>query len=84
MLDSEGYCVYCQLIHSVALLAVPLARRPALAGSLMATGMLLFSGSLYALVLTDHKKLGVITVQFNLLSAAAYDDSRVCWLCVSV
>lgn len=45
------------------LLAVPLCRRPNLAGSLIATGTLIFSGSLYAMVLTDQRKLGAITVR---------------------
>lgn len=52
-----------QLLHSVVLLAAPLAKRPALAGGLLATGTLLFSGSLYAMVLTDQRKLGAITVR---------------------
>ena len=35
------------LLHSVVLLAVPLARRPALVGTLLTTGMAGFCGSLY-------------------------------------
>lgn len=55
-----------QLLHSVVLLAAPLSKRPGLAGGLLATGSLLFSGSLYAMVLTDQRKLGAITVRFRL------------------
>lgn len=47
----------------MVLLAAPMAKRPALAGGLIATGTLLFSGSLYAMVLTDQRKLGAITVR---------------------
>lgn len=57
-----------QLLHSVVLLAAPLAKRPGLAGGLLATGTLLFSGSLYTMVLTDHRKLGAVTVCFNALN----------------
>ncbi|ETW06494.1 hypothetical protein H310_02737 [Aphanomyces invadans] len=49
------------LIHSVALLAVPLARRPNVAGGFLTAGIVLFSGSLYTLVLSDQAKLGIIT-----------------------
>ncbi|KAJ0403442.1 hypothetical protein P43SY_001550 [Pythium insidiosum] len=50
-----------QLLHSVALLAVPLSKRPTVSGGLIAGGTLIFSGSLYALVLTNERKLGMIT-----------------------
>ena len=53
-----------QLLHSVALLAAPLAKRPNLVGGFYASGILLFSGSLYALVLTEQRKLGMLTVCF--------------------
>ncbi|CAK4668703.1 hypothetical protein LEN26_010643 [Aphanomyces euteiches] len=49
------------LLHSVALLAVPFSRRPNLVGGLLTTGVLLFSGSLYTIVLTQKKNLGIIT-----------------------
>jgi uncharacterized membrane protein YgdD (TMEM256/DUF423 family) len=52
------------LIHSVALLALALgaAERPiALPAALFTTGVLLFSGSLYALALGAPTKLGVVT-----------------------
>ena len=56
-----------QLIHAVALLAVALlaARAPsgaaAAAGWLFAAGVVLFSGSLYALALTGVRVLGAVT-----------------------
>ncbi|RHY30113.1 hypothetical protein DYB32_004592, partial [Aphanomyces invadans] len=53
------------LIHSVALLAVPLARRPNVAGGFLTAGIVLFSGSLYTLVLSDQAKLGIITVRLT-------------------
>jgi len=53
------------MYHSVALLAVPhlvaAPPRQRLIGNLFAAGIALFSGSLYALVLTDKRKLGIIT-----------------------
>ncbi|XP_075146925.1 transmembrane protein 256 homolog isoform X1 [Haematobia irritans] len=42
-------------LHSFALLAMPLARRPVLTGSLMAAGTLLFSGPMYYRALTGDK-----------------------------
>jgi len=62
--------VQYHLIHALALLFVGLiaahlppaaARTARVSGTLFATGILLFSGSLYALALTGYKKLGIIT-----------------------
>lgn len=56
-----------QLVHALGLLAVALGleRRPsralAAAGWLFVAGVVVFSGSLYALALTDVKILGAIT-----------------------
>jgi uncharacterized membrane protein YgdD (TMEM256/DUF423 family) len=56
-----------QLVHSLALLAVAWAivrwpgRATTLAGVLFVAGILLFSGSLYALALTGIRTLGIIT-----------------------
>lgn len=56
-----------QLIHALALLGVALLVRQApgpaanLAGALFAAGILLFSGSLYALSLSGLSALGMIT-----------------------
>ncbi|GAB9468213.1 hypothetical protein Gpo141_00005535 [Globisporangium polare] len=61
MLKNWETAAHYHLLHSVVLLAAPLSKRPGLAGGLLATGSLLFSGSLYAMVLTDQRKLGAIT-----------------------
>jgi len=56
-----------QAMHALALLAVGLLGRDGRSGALMlagwafATGILLFSGSLYILALTDIRWLGAIT-----------------------
>lgn len=50
------------LIHAVALLGVAAhPRQPAGAGIAFVIGILLFSGSLYAMTLTNVTKLGMIT-----------------------
>ncbi|KAL0487529.1 hypothetical protein AKO1_008653 [Acrasis kona] len=50
------------LLHSLALLGVSQCRRNHhLVGGLFTAGIILFSGSLYALVLTQKKALGAIT-----------------------
>ncbi len=59
--------VLYQLVHALALLGVALlatqvpGRLVTWAGVSFAIGILLFSGSLYALTLTDISKLGIIT-----------------------
>lgn len=59
--------VLYQLIHALALFGVALlcvhlpGRLPLIAGSLFALGIVLFSGSLYALTLTGLGKLGMVT-----------------------
>lgn len=59
--------VLYQLVHALALLGVALlatqvpGRLVTWAGVSFAIGILLFSGSLYALSLTDISKLGIIT-----------------------
>jgi uncharacterized membrane protein YgdD (TMEM256/DUF423 family) len=56
-----------QLVHALALLAVAIlcvqvpGRLMSAAGILFCVGILLFSGSLYALTLTGVSKLGIIT-----------------------
>jgi len=44
-------------IHSLALLGVPLTRRPLIVGSLLVTGMALFCGTCYAHALTGDKDI---------------------------
>ena len=59
--------VHYQLVHALALFGVALlaerlpGRLVKAAGSLFALGILLFSGSLYALTLSGLSKLGMIT-----------------------
>ncbi|MES2818872.1 MAG: DUF423 domain-containing protein [Pseudomonadota bacterium] len=59
--------VHYQMLHALALLALALlsvqlpGRWLTAAGSLFVLGILLFSGSLYALTLTGVGKLGIIT-----------------------
>lgn len=65
------------LLHSVVLLALALyaAKSGAsirLPGALFGTGMLLFSGSIYLLVLTDQRWLGPVTPLGGLLLIAAW------------
>lgn len=43
------------LLHSAVLLAMPLAGRPAVSGSLFLLGTLIFSGACYAAVLVDER-----------------------------
>lgn len=67
LLLTFGKAVDYQAMHAMALLAVGIlqrdARHPRLnwAGWLFASGILLFSGSLYILALTDIRWLGAIT-----------------------
>ncbi|MEB2398710.1 MAG: DUF423 domain-containing protein [Alcaligenaceae bacterium] len=67
MLATWQTAVLYQLVHGLGLLALAVLherRRSALlrgAGLVMLAGILIFSGSLYALVLTGHKWLGAVT-----------------------
>ena len=51
------------MYHSLALIASSFIckRRPRLVAGLFGTGILLFSGSLYTMTLTENRKLGAIT-----------------------
>ena len=75
--------VHYQLMHSLALLAVALLylRAPSrllrASGLLFVVGVVLFSGSLYALVLSGISKLGMITPLGGLCFLAG-------WLCLGV
>jgi uncharacterized membrane protein YgdD (TMEM256/DUF423 family) len=65
-LASWGTAVDYHLLHSVALLALALfsaatGRSVALPAALFTTGIVLFSGSIYLLVLTHQRWLGPIT-----------------------
>ncbi|KAK7090972.1 hypothetical protein V1264_010699 [Littorina saxatilis] len=49
------------MLHSVALLASPMARKPILVGTLLTVGMALFSGSCYYHALTGNQRVRYIT-----------------------
>ncbi|XP_064614858.1 transmembrane protein 256 homolog [Liolophura sinensis] len=49
------------LVHSVALLGVPLTRRPRLVGTLMCMGIILFSGSCYCHALSGNTRVRTVT-----------------------
>ncbi|KAF0695397.1 Aste57867_13786 [Aphanomyces stellatus] len=61
LLKNWDTAAHYHLMHSIALLVVPFTRRPNVVGGLLTTGIVFFSGSLYTLVLTEQKKLGMIT-----------------------
>ncbi|CAF0768209.1 unnamed protein product [Brachionus calyciflorus] len=52
---------YYHLVHSVALLGVPLVKRPLLTGTLLSSGILLFCGTMYYHALTSDKRLRFLT-----------------------
>ena len=65
-LSAWGTAAQYHLLHSVALLALGLfalggGRSVTLPAALLTLGMLLFSGSIYALVLTEMRWLGPLT-----------------------
>ncbi|KAL5004018.1 hypothetical protein ScPMuIL_017474 [Solemya velum] len=52
---------HMHLIHSAALLAVPLTKRPVLVGTAMSLGIVLFSGTIYIHALTGSTKFRSLT-----------------------
>jgi uncharacterized membrane protein YgdD (TMEM256/DUF423 family) len=76
MLDVYKTGVLYHLLHSVALLAVALGAervaRPRAVAALWAAGIVIFSGSLYALALTGVGMLGAITPIGGLLLMAGW------------
>lgn len=65
--------VQYHLIHAVALVAIaPLPIATSTVSMLFAAGIAIFSGSLYALVLTDLRKLGAVTPLGGLAFIAAW------------
>jgi uncharacterized membrane protein YgdD (TMEM256/DUF423 family) len=76
-LASWGTAVDYHLLHSVALLALALfsaatGRSVALPAALFTTGIVLFSGSIYLLLLTHQRWLGPITPLGGLCLIAAW------------
>ena len=72
LLKTWDTAAHYQLVHSFLFLIIPLAPRPSLSGWLLLAGVVLFSGSLYALVLSRIKVLGAITPIGGLLMIAAW------------
>jgi uncharacterized membrane protein YgdD (TMEM256/DUF423 family) len=76
MLDVYKTGVLYQLLHAVALLAVALGAerlaRPRAVATLWVAGVVIFSGSLYALALTGVGMLGAITPVGGLLLMAGW------------
>jgi uncharacterized membrane protein YgdD (TMEM256/DUF423 family) len=76
MLDVYKTGVLYHLLHAVALLAVALGAerlaRPKAVAALWAAGVVIFSGSLYALALTGVGALGAITPIGGLLLMAGW------------
>merc|ERR1719167_1291290 len=60
------------LIHSAALLAVPLARLPRLSGSLLLSGMVIFSGTTYYHALTGDTNIRKYTPYGGMLLIVAW------------
>uniref|UniRef100_U5ET33 Putative conserved plasma membrane protein n=1 Tax=Corethrella appendiculata TaxID=1370023 RepID=U5ET33_9DIPT len=58
--------------HSIALLSVPLARRPMLTGAIMSSGMLLFCGSCYYTAITNDKRFNKLAPTGGLLLILAW------------
>ncbi|XP_002742277.1 transmembrane protein 256 homolog [Saccoglossus kowalevskii] len=48
-------------LHSMVLLAVPLVRKPLIAGSLLSLGLLMFSGSCYVYAIHDVDSIRKVT-----------------------
>ncbi|HET8598534.1 MAG TPA: DUF423 domain-containing protein [Castellaniella sp.] len=78
LLETWRTAAHYQMIHGLGLLLIAalwawLAPRPAAwAGGLMLAGLLVFSGSLYALVLTGIRTLGAVTPVGGLLMIASW------------
>ena len=77
MLQVWNTAVLYHLLHAVALFALGLYARTSgadvkVGGSLLTAGVLVFSGSLYALALTGIKPLGAITPVGGLLFLAGW------------
>ena len=60
------------MIHSVALLGVPLVRRPGLTGLLMVGGLVMFCGTTYYHAFTGDKQLRQFTPAGGMMLIAAW------------
>lgn len=76
MIEVYKTAVLYHLLHAVALLAVALGAdriaRPRAVGTLFAAGIVVFSGSLYALSITGAHALGAVTPVGGLLFMAGW------------
>eukprot|EP01098_Paradermamoeba_levis_P008953 TRINITY_DN3697_c0_g1_i1.p1 TRINITY_DN3697_c0_g1~~TRINITY_DN3697_c0_g1_i1.p1 ORF type:complete len:143 (+),score=26.35 TRINITY_DN3697_c0_g1_i1:50-430(+) len=79
LLKTWETAAHYQFIHSFGLIFLSMAPSSHssnslvnLTGALFSTGIVLFSGSLYLLVLTENKKLGIITPFGGLAFIAAW------------
>ncbi len=83
-IDVWKTAVQYQFIHGLGLMAVSqMRRRHHLVGGLFTTGIVLFSGSLYALVLTDKKVGGIVLrdvlfdMNFNFVFILLFGDDQI-------
>lgn len=60
------------ILHSVALLALPLVPRPSLTGSLFLSGLVLFCGPLYAHAIRNDPRYRLVTPYGGLLLVAGW------------
>jgi len=73
LLDTWETAARYHLVHALALgLVAAHPAKPRLAGALFVAGLVLFSGSLYVLVLTEQRWLGAITPLGGLALIAAW------------
>lgn len=76
MLEVYRTGVLYHLVHAVVVLAIALGadrlRRPRLIATLFATGILIFSGTLYLLAITSRGWLGAVTPAGGLLLLAGW------------
>lgn len=63
---------FYHFVHTMALLAVPLTRRPALSGTLLVGGMSVFCGTIYYHALTEEKSLRKYTPYGGVLLILAW------------
>ena len=84
MLAAWNTAAQYQLVHSAALLAAPFARRPGLAGGLLGAGVLLFSGSLYAMVPVVILQRGLFAIGRPAFHSYSLDFHSRVLLCTSM
>ena len=63
---------FYHFLHTLALLGVPLSKRPYLTGSLMVCGMTIFCGTIYYHALTEEKMFRRYTPYGGMMLIAAW------------